>query len=98
MGENLRHIAIFIPYEGVEVEHLLGLLRRLSDNFPVLIEHAEEVSLDSRRGVRVVQNWLVPDHNSLLEFKATPIHIEVGEQLSKIADWVTADYIERSDV
>ncbi|HSE61694.1 MAG TPA: Dabb family protein [Candidatus Saccharimonadales bacterium] len=93
MGK-VRHIVIFVAKPGVTGEEIISLLKQLDAGEPGVLSFAAEQSLDKRKGVVIIENILFADERTFERFRISPIHKELGEKMSKLADWLVADYIE----
>jgi quinol monooxygenase YgiN len=92
-SSRVRHIVIFLLKPVVDVNEVLSLLRSLQKSEDV-IELTAEQSLDTRKGIVVIENALFKDEAAFERFKKSEHHKEVGERMSQLADWLVADYIE----
>lgn len=93
MGK-VRHIVIFMAKPGVEADEIISLLQSLDSDEPGILAFTAQQSLDQRKGVVVIENMLFADERAFERFKFSPVHKELGEKMSHIADWLVADYIE----
>ena len=96
-GEKFRHIVIFKLKSEVnekDKQNAIAILRELGEGNPNILEWKIEESLDQRKGVIIIENSLFKDRESFEEFRSSSQHAEVGKTMSKIADWLVADYIE----
>jgi quinol monooxygenase YgiN len=93
MSGKIRHIVIFLLKPGADESEVLRLLRSLEKSDDVL-ELTAEQSLDARKGIVVVENALFKDEAAFERFKKSEHHKQVGEEMSQLADWLVADYIE----
>lgn len=93
MGK-VRHIVIFMAKPGVEADEIITLLKSLDSNELGILAFTAEQSLDKRKGVIVIENMLFADERSFERFRLSSVHKELGEKMSRIADWLVADYIE----
>jgi hypothetical protein len=91
---KIRHIVIFLLKPGIEVAQVLDLLRPLGHANPDVLELTAEQSLDTRKGIVVIENALFANAEAFARFKESEGHKEVGEKMSQLADWLVADYIE----
>lgn len=91
---NLRHIVMFTLCDGADKERVIAELKRLGEDNPDILEWRIEESLDMRKGTIILENGLFTDQAAKERFRLSDKHLEIGEFMSKWADWKTADYLE----
>jgi quinol monooxygenase YgiN len=92
-----RHIVLIKFHEGVDDEardRTIHLLKGLGDLEGILEWEIAE-SLDQRKGHVIVENGLFEDAEAFEKFRQSERHIEVGNFIKEIADWLIGDYIEK---
>lgn len=85
---------VFKLRDGIEPEQLIHILTNLADQFPDLIERTVKASLDTRKGVLVVENFLFKDETAFKEFRESEVHRNVAALIRELADWQIVDYWE----
>jgi heme-degrading monooxygenase HmoA len=90
----LRHIVLFRFHDGVDQasrEAATQLLRGLSGQ-PGILEWRVEVSVDSRKGNVVAQDFLFESQEAFQEFRKSDAHAATAGFIRTIADWWIADF------
>lgn len=97
MDNHLRHIVLFKLYENttpVQQQEALNLLHKLGADNSNLLEWTITKSLDTRKGIILIENGLFADEDAYLEFQKSDKHFKVADYMKNIADWVVGNYIE----
>jgi len=90
----LRHVVVFTINSDADVKGAITKLRDLCQNSPLLADWRVEASLDTRKGPVIIQNTLLKEGVDIEQWRNTPKHKKVVEYMSKISDWLVADYQE----
>ena len=92
---NIRHIVLFKLFDGVDEAtelEALGLLKQLGENNNNILSWTVERSLDTRKGVVIIENSLFKNTASLQEFRHSAKHAEVSGFMKQISAWLVGDY------
>ncbi len=92
---KFHHIVLFKLYDGVSLEQkqkAIEILKSLGENNSDIIESTVLESLDSKKGVILVENFVFKDLDSTEKFKESKEHKETGIYMSTISDWWIGDY------
>jgi len=95
--EKLRHIVLFtlkstdeeICAQAIQVLNTINV-----DPSNGLLEWNIKKSLDTRKGVIIVENALFQNREAFDLFRASDAHIKLGQVMSQISDWIIGDYLE----
>ncbi len=92
----LRHIVVFRFHDAVDEATRMRARAEIQtlNALPGILDWRLEQSLDSRKGVVLVQNVLFEGTEALENFRNSNEHKNVGTVLSAVADWLIADYPE----
>lgn len=94
-----RHIVLFRVHDDVsdaELERAVSALRALGDEIEAVSWNVE-VSLDSRKGLVVVEDTAFTDAAAFDRFRAHPAHIAIADYMARISDWWVGDYHTRDN-
>ena len=91
-----RHIVLFKIYPETKEEQIDTAKQLLWElgNQEYIKEWIVTESVDTRKGVVIIQNGLFLSREDFEEYRKTDLHRRVGEHMSKVADWVVGDYLE----
>lgn len=92
-----RHIVLFCIYENVPEEKIneaVKLLTELGKENPKISEWNITRSLDTRKGIVIVENGVFEDEAALQEFRISEKHLKTVEYMKQICDWLVGDYLE----
>lgn len=93
---SIRHIVLFRFYPVIDEESRMEAIDKINAlrELPGIIEWRLEASLDTRKGVVVVQNALFDTLESFQAYRDDPRHVDAGKLLAALANWLVADYEE----
>lgn len=94
MNKKFRHIVIFKVFDTANAGKVAEIVRQLANATPNLLENRVEISLDTRRGKFVVENFLFLSESDFIAFKASKVHGETVALLKEICEWQVVDYFE----
>lgn len=95
--QPLRHIVLFKLYEGISQEKeakAVQLLKQLGEDSDDILSWKIEKSLDTRKGMIIVENGLFKNANALEAFRLSEKHAHVSAFMKQIAHWLAGDYKE----
>ena len=93
---HFRHIILFKIRDNVDNEKIdaaVHLLKQLGEGNEDILEWEVEKSLDSRKGIVIVENSLFTNKGALDAFSSSEKHKKVGEFMKQISDWLIGDYV-----
>ncbi len=93
----LRHIVLFRIHEGLSEEKIEESIRRLTEldnNNPKIKEWTITKSLDTRKGIVIVENSLFESEEAFQEFRVSEKHLKTVEYMKTVCDWLVGDYLE----
>lgn len=88
-----RHLTVFIARPGVPAQDVITLLQSLS-HLPGIMQFDVHESVDTRKGTAIGLNSLFTDEQAFQDYRASPEHKKVADQMRLIADWWVVDYTE----
>lgn len=97
MINSIRHIVLFKIEDGVsekQIDDAIKLLKELGKDNPSILEWTIEKSLDTRKGIIIIENSLFKSEEDLKDFKSSEKHIKAGEIMKEISNWIIGDYFE----
>lgn len=97
MINSIRHIVLFKIRDGITEEkqgEAIKLLKELGKDNPSILEWTIEKSLDTRKGIIIIENSLFKSEEDLNSFRSFEKHIKTGEFMREISDWIIGDYFE----
>ncbi|MDD7930669.1 Dabb family protein [Microbacterium thalli] len=89
-----RHIVLFRIHDGVARERVTGATESLRSLavLPGVASWRIDHSLDTRKGLVLVEDATFADRSAFEAFRADPRHETVAQQMSEISDWWIGDY------
>ena len=93
---TIRHIILFKLYEGTDSQKeakAVSLLKALGEGNEEILEWRIARSIDTRKGIIVIENGLFKNEEAYERFRKSDKHQETVSFMSQIADWTVGDYI-----
>jgi len=94
---TIRHIILFKLYEGTDSQKeakAVSLLKALGEGNEEILEWRIARSIDTRKGIIVIENGLFKNEEAYERFRKSDKHSEIVKFMSQIADWTVGDYID----
>lgn len=94
---SIRHIILFKLYEEIDPKleiKAIQLLQALGEGDGGILEWRVERSMDTRKGVVIIESGLFKDGQAYERFRKSKKHLETVNFMKQIADWTVGDYIE----
>lgn len=92
-----KHIVLFKIHDHVsdeDYQSAIIALQELGKGESGIIQWQINSSIDTRKGRVIIEEAQFKDEEAFQSFRTSNKHVDVGNRMKEIADWLVGDYIQ----